>query len=148
MQALGYHSSIPPTRRRPRAALVLLGVFGVIALGVGAVNLMFSRMLNGPQMARLVFDSPGWKTAVAPDASHNSIRLRMADSFLATQQPVGKSRDQIVQLLGEPDDTPYFREYDMVYYLGPERGPFPVDSEWLVLNLSDGVVSEAKLARD
>jgi hypothetical protein len=72
----------------------------------------------------------------------------MADSFLAGQRPVGKSRAEIVAMLGEPDDTPYFRRYDMVYYLGPERGPMPIDSEWLVLKLTDGVVTEARLAKD
>jgi hypothetical protein len=40
-----------------------------------------------------------------------------------------------VALLGEPPKTEYFKEFDLVYYLGPERGFMGIDSEWLVLKL-------------
>ena len=72
----------------------------------------------------------------------------MVDDFLATQSPLGKSCDQIVALLVDPDDTPDFREYDMVYYLGPERGFMGIDSEWLVIKLKNGLANEAKLITD
>ena len=34
---------------------------------------------------------------------------------------------------GVPPPTDYFREYDYAYWLGPERGLFSIDSEWLVV---------------
>ena len=103
--------------------------------------------LDGPKVEPLEFDATVWQASEADD-THASIRLRMVHSFLAGQQPAGKSREQILALLGEPDDTRYFRDYDMVYYLGPERGPMSIDSEWLVFKLKDGVVTEARLAND
>src|SRR5688572_23107227 len=90
-----------------------------------------------PMSTRSTSSPPKWLAASVPDGTYNSVRLRMADSFLADERPIGKSREQIVSLLGEPNDTPYFAECDMVYYLGPERGPMGIDSEWLVLKLKD-----------
>lgn len=47
-------------------------------------------------------------------------------------------------LLGEPDDTPCFRDYPMVYHLGQERHPFGIDSQWLVIRLNDhGIATES-----
>jgi hypothetical protein len=36
----------------------------------------------------------------------------------------------------------------MVYYPGPECSSMPIDSEWLVFKLSNGVVVEARLLND
>ncbi|MBD2000571.1 hypothetical protein H6G00_28870 [Leptolyngbya sp. FACHB-541] len=61
----------------------------------------------------------------------------------------GKSRPEVVALLGEPDKTNYFQDYDLVYWLGPERGLMRIDSEWLVLRLdAEGRVSEHQLVTD
>ena len=138
-----------PARRRPMW-LILAALIGTVAGTLLVAWLLISPTLRMPygEIDPLEFESARWKAAPNNEFSHHSVRLRMADSFLAQQQPIGKTRQQIVELLGEPNDTSYFRDYDMVYYLGQERGPMPIDSEWLVLKLSDGVVSEAELARD
>ncbi|MGB7160814.1 MAG: hypothetical protein WBD40_22305 [Tepidisphaeraceae bacterium] len=149
MTTLDYAKPTPVQRRWVRTALIVLGGIGVTAIVFCVAGwLVISQMMSGPKVALLDFDSVKWQAASEPDATHNSVRLRMADSFLDGQQPIGKSREQIVALLGEPDDTPYFNEYDMVYYLGPERGPMGIDSEWLVLKLTRGSVTEARLATD
>jgi hypothetical protein len=59
------------------------------------------------------------------------------------------TREQTVAILGEPDKTEYFRDWDMVYWLGPERGFMSIDSEWLVFRL-DGQqkVTDYKIVRD
>jgi hypothetical protein len=55
----------------------------------------------------------------------------------------------VVALLGEPRRTRYFRQYDLVYWLGPERGMISIDSEWLVLRLDKrGRVTEERLVTD
>jgi len=42
-----------------------------------------------------------------------------------------------------------FKEFDIVYYLGPQRGFMGIDSEWLVLKLNpDGRVKKAAVAHD
>ena len=56
---------------------------------------------------------------------------------------------EVVALIGEPDNTSYFREYDMVYRLGMERGFISIDSEWLVLRLdANQVVTKFRIVRD
>ena len=59
------------------------------------------------------------------------------------------TREQVIAIVGEPDKTEYFRDFDMVYWLGPERGFMSIDSEWLVFRLDDqNRVSEYKIVRD
>ena len=61
----------------------------------------------------------------------------------------GRSRGEIVALLGEPTTTDYFKDYDLVYWLGPERGLISIDSEWLVIRLDSlGRVSDFRLVTD
>jgi hypothetical protein len=60
---------------------------------------------------------------------------------------VGLTRQEVIALLGEPRRTEYFKEFDIVYYLGPQRGFMGIDSEWLVLKLNpDGRVKKAAVA--
>ena len=73
----------------------------------------------------------------------------MDDDLLARYKLVGMTRAEVVQLLGEPAPTPYFREFDLVYWLGPEHGWFSIDSEWLVMKLDgSGRILEANLVTD
>ena len=93
------------------------------------------------------FDAEAWKAA-APE--HNTVvkRAPMAEDFLRRYDAVGMSRAEIVGLLGDRDATDKFADYDLVYWLGPERGLVGVDSEWLVIRLADGVVTEARIVSD
>lgn len=76
-------------------------------------------------------------------------RLAMVDDLLARHPLRGLSRYSVERLLGPRDSTDYFREWDFVYWLGPERGLVRIDSEWLVLKLGlDGRVSDYKIVRD
>jgi len=76
-------------------------------------------------------------------------RLSMVDDLLATHPLVGISRDSLQHLLGPSDSMTYWKEWDFVYWLGPERGLIRLDSEWLVLRLGpDGHVREYKIVRD
>ena len=78
-----------------------------------------------------------------------SIRGCMGDDLLATRDFHGRSRAAVVGFLGEPPRTGYFRDYDLVYWLGPERGPMSIDSEWLVFRLDSAQrVLEYRLVTD
>jgi hypothetical protein len=58
-------------------------------------------------------------------------------------------KQEVVARLGEPPKTEYFKNFDLVYYLGPERGFISIDSEWLVLKLGpDARVVRATIAND
>ena len=91
------------------------------------------------------FSASLWKNSATPP----SVRLRMADDLINSQRLVGLTRQEVIALLGEPRRTEYFKEFDIVYYLGPQRGFMGIDSEWLVLKLNpDGRVKKAAVAHD
>lgn len=64
-----------------------------------------------------------------------AVRGCMVDDLLERFPLRGMTRAQVVELIGEPTERQFFREYDMVYWLGPERGLIGTDSEFLVLRL-------------
>ena len=73
----------------------------------------------------------------------------MVDDLLKRNLLNGRSRAQVEELLGPADNTPYFREWDLVYHLGPERGLFGIDSEWLVVRFdSADRFAECRVVRD
>ena len=78
-----------------------------------------------------------------------AIRGCMVDDLLEQHELRGMPRAAVVALIGEPPPTGYFKEYDLVYWLGPERGLIGIDSEWLVIRLTkDKRVAEAQLVTD
>jgi hypothetical protein len=97
-------------------------------------------------------------TSAQPFVSHawrdeskvkEGVRLGMADQLIADGTLLGKARAEVVDLLGEPPPTGYFADWDLVYWLGPERGYISIDSEWLVLRLSaEGRVIDNRIVRD
>ena len=96
------------------------------------------------RLNRMPFDSAKWKAG-----NENDIRLRMVDSLLRKYDLSGKTRAEILALLGEADNTGYFRDYGLVYRLGAERGFISIDSEWLVFRLdTNNTVKEYRIARD
>lgn len=132
------------TRRVALAAIVVAGcLVALMFIGSIAVDRVPEYVDFGP----LRFDSEVWK-ATPGDHSRNSVRLRMADDVL-TQPIVGQPRHAIVALLGEPDSPGFFDGYALVYFLGPERHPLPIDSEWLAIRLDDaGVATECRVMTD
>ena len=73
----------------------------------------------------------------------------MVDALLSKHQFNGYSKKAVLELLGEPEQTNYFQDYDLVYWLGPERGFISIDSEWLVFKLdADLHVREYHIVRD
>lgn len=77
-------------------------------------------------------------------------RTSMIDDLLQNQELVGMTEAEILSLLGPHDNAlGYFQAEDRyVYYLGPERGLFSMDSEWLLIDFTDGVVSAYSVTTD
>jgi hypothetical protein len=119
----------------------LVILFVIVLIMMGALILQNRDRRSLPFDRNIwVAESKGW-----PDDT----RHRMADGLLASRTLIGKSRTEIVALLGEPPPTAYFGSFDLVYWFGPERGLPPIDSEWLVMRLNANKhVSEAWIARD
>ena len=98
-----------------------------------------------------------WGTQFSPEAWQRNERrvltgaprIDMVNDLLSEHALVGRTHSEAVALLGEPEDTDYFADFDMVYWLGPERGFISIDSEWLVLRLGeDGRVTERRVVSD
>jgi outer membrane protein assembly factor BamE (lipoprotein component of BamABCDE complex) len=95
------------------------------------------------------FDPVAWRARGDGDG----VRVQMIDDLLRRHQLKGRTRAEIIELLGEPTETDKFNTWDMVYWLGPERTGGSVwlsmDSEWLVLDLgADGRVKDYAVVRD
>jgi hypothetical protein len=92
------------------------------------------------------FDPVIWQDKTQAE---KGIRLGMADRLVAQGTLLRNTRSEIVALLGEPPPTGYFRNWDLVYWLGPERGFISIDSEWLVFRFTDdGHCCENRIVRD
>jgi hypothetical protein len=125
-------------------------IFGVLACACILLILLWLYYFIAPQYVfmPIKFDSTAWQRSPS-EFSLDSTRLRMVDDLLATHLRLGMRRDGVVELLGEPDDTPYFDHYDLVYHLGQERSLIGIDSEWLVIRLDDSRhVIELQVLRD
>ena len=116
----------------------------VIVLIAGAVG--YCTYEPGP----IPFERDAWRNAEHWRSSENdSPRLRMADGLVRDRVLIGKSRAEVEAMLGPRADTSKFREYDLVYWLGRERGFMGIDSEWLVARVdAKGIVVEAQVVHD
>ncbi len=101
------------------------------------------------------FDSERWQANVRttnewPYSDKLPIRLRMVDDLLRGHDFKGWSREAVTNLLGAPDQTRYFNDWDFVYYLGPGRfGDAIGDSEWLMFRFDTaGRVKDYRIDHD
>jgi hypothetical protein len=99
------------------------------------------------RVAPIRFDAARWATADPDDPRHT--RSRIADWMLENGTLSGKTREEVVSLLGKPLPPGSFRDYEFAYNLGRERSLASVDNEMLVIRFdSKGRVSEASIVRD
>lgn len=119
---------------------------GRLVLGVALAAIVAGLVIWRVWFPGRVLDPVAWRD----DAQVGSgARLEMADRLVAQGTLRGKTRAEVVKMLGEPPPTAYFHEWDLVYWLGPERGYISIDSEWLVFRLDEGGrVAEYRIARD
>lgn len=140
--------------RQPDSAGTGLRKFGIVLLlTVLAAVLALSKMLGGPYALRLrhEFDAARWQAA---KDDLDGDRYLMVKDLLARHSPLGFGSDEVHTLLGQPDSqwehgqTLVDTAITERYYLGPEPGLMSIDSIWLFLTYSGGVVTEAHLATD
>ena len=117
------------------------------ALGIVSVGVwFFFGDAIQERMHRQRFDPVAWQ---AQKGFADDIRIRMVDDLLSNQDFHGMTRDALTAIVGEPNGDGYFEEWDLVYWLGPERGFMSIDSEWLVFRLdSQERVSDYRIVRD
>jgi hypothetical protein len=89
------------------------------------------------------FDSEVWKDVHSADPMQGKMISKREQMLgdVVDHVLLGKTKQQIENLLGPGLDTPYFYESDkdLIYYLGPERGNWiaNIDSEWLLIWCDD-----------
>ena len=95
------------------------------------------------------FDAEIWKSHGSWQSSTYP-RLSMADDLIKKDTLKGLTKSQAMEMLGDPGNHGYFRNYYLVYWLGPERSFIGIDSEWLVIaiNKTTGLVENYELVRD
>lgn len=119
---------------------------GMAVLYIALVASLFLRPAMDQVRNSRPFDPAAWRAHAKTDDPGWPMRLRMANDLLASYELVGMSRDSIYVLLGPPDSASRWGTWDLVYHLGPERGLFGFDSEWLVLRYGpDARVTEAEV---
>ena len=104
----------------------------------------FTWLTNAP----LPFDRARWDAT--RDLQSDTTRHRMADWLVQSKQLVGKSRSEIVALLGPPEEWVLWPElWDTNYYLGPCRHMVGIDTEFLVLKFDErGMLTAAAVTED
>ena len=114
----------------------------------GCMILICSFLLWSPirsYVNQTTFDTVQWKAALD---RNDPVKQRMLSSLTTNHRLIGKTKNEIDQLLGKPPTTGYFKEYDYVYWLGPERSLFGIDSEWLCLKFENDKVVAVKVLTD
>ena len=92
------------------------------------------------------FSSERWQN---PTVYRTNGRLDMADDLIARHLLTGKTKLEVLAMLGPEETERPFRDEHLVYYLGPELGFFSIDSEWLAIRFdSTDVVMSYRLLRD
>jgi len=137
-----------PIPAMPRGFPIRVPRKGWVALATGVVIILacLAWMFRIPGRQ---FDQDLWSEFGDFNQSSRYPRLEMADRLVAAEALRGRTRNEVVEMLGEPPHTEYFREWNLVYWLGPERGFMSIDSEWLVFRFdTQGHVAEYRIVRD
>ncbi|MGA2798469.1 MAG: hypothetical protein ABSE63_12880 [Thermoguttaceae bacterium] len=127
-------------QKRTVVAVVVISVF--LLLSVATTFLVQQYWI----LPHREFDPLAWRDETKVQ---QGCRLEMADSLIEEGTLYNKTRAEVIELLGEPPKSGYFKDWDLVYRLGNERGLFSIDSEWLVVRLdAKGRVAEYRIVRD
>jgi hypothetical protein len=129
----------------------------LILIGIGALALLSPYLLLFGTPAydsvreyvhRRPFDSVAWQDSKQVEGD-DPVRIRMVDDLVKSRRLDHLSRAEVEKLLGAPTTTDKFRDYDLVYWLGPERGLMRIDSEWLVITFDEkGVLIKYNIVQD
>ena len=99
---------------------------------IGSIPTIVCMVMLGINEYKSSFNTNRWLTSL-------SERVYMVDNLLSTYDLKGKTKSEVIELLGAPTDTGYFKtKTNIVYYLGNERGLISIDSEWLVIDFDEG----------
>jgi outer membrane protein assembly factor BamE (lipoprotein component of BamABCDE complex) len=116
---------IPRWLRIARIAMVVVGSTALLLVVSAWAALYYLSPMSRCDVRR--FTPALWQDRAASQLPR-AIRGCVVDDLMAHTPIRGRSRADIVALLGEPTKTDYFKDYDLVYWLGPERLVIRLDS--------------------
>lgn len=116
------------------AVIIYLSIIGFIFFGPSIKS----------YIQRTEFNSSAWKSNLT---TNSNIKQRMVHDLLENNELKGLSVTEINALLGKPPKSEYFKDCHYLYWLGPEGG-LGIDSEWLCLQIKDGIVEDFKILTD
>lgn len=92
------------------------------------------------------FHQRGW---FADADGRDGVRHAMGERLAQRGTLVGKTGQAVVELLGTPITHQEFRDWNLVYDLGPARGFLAIGRDFLVIKLgSSGVVTASRIMTD
>ena len=127
-----------PWKGRLRVLLVFPSVCLLLFASVfGIQRLMTGDLPSGSRV--MAFDGATWRDEEAASYVKGDITPRQKMLGDAVANLPGRTRADIEAQLGPSADTRYFESTgrDLIYITGPERGPFAIDSEWLLIWLTE-----------
>ncbi len=103
----------------------------------------------------IAFDKELWnqgrkeKIYSATALSIDAPRIKMYRSLIDQGLLISKTKQEITELLGEPENFPFRSPWDFNYWLGLQRGMMKMDSAWLGIRFdAGGRAVETKLLQD
>ncbi len=137
-------------QRKITCALTAAAVLGLACLPV--LWLVGSAAVKD-RWHRRAFDADLWlHQELTKYDPHWPPRLCMADDLVRRRILPGKTEAEVIELLGPSTNRMALSgaaTFELSYYLGPERGPFGIDSETLCIDVGkDGKVSRQWIHRD
>ena len=138
-------------RKRPHPLVWQTALLGISIAGIWIliVGYLPQNLPTGSDQLR--FDSNLWKNSESAPLPQDLVTLRQKMLKDAVEDILpGKSKEEIIDLLGPSTETPNFRgRYDLIYVLGPERDSiFGIDYEWLLIHLKDGKFQKYSIHSD
>ena len=136
--------------KNPHYIIRQIPLLGITILCFWIVNGGFlSKTLLPVGSDLLKFDSAVWKKDESEPLPKNLVtaRQKMLKDLVKKILP-GKSRDEIMKLLGPSTQTSNFRgKYDLIYVLGPQRD-IGIDYEWLLIYLKNQKFEKYSIEND
>ena len=115
-------------KRIKRQNYIVFGLFAGLIIAIVIAGLLYQSCHS--------FSTSKWE--MYPDE-----RTKIVDDLLTRYDLIGMQESEILALLGNHDnDSGYFSsENRFVYRLGMERSFISIDSEWLIIDFDDGIVT-------
>ena len=132
---------------------VLIGATAVVVVAIASLLFLFYLMLgDSGEYVQRPYEKQEWLHGTSRTQMRFP-RLGMADYLIEHRMLHGLGKREVIEMLGATDgeDIQWSEKdnFDLLYWLGPERGFMSVDSEWLAIKFDgSGKVAEYKLVRD